>query len=1058
MTDYLHALPPGYRIEEYELVRVLGSGGFGITYLGYDHHLDKAVAIKEYLPNDLAVRTDNNSVLPKSTEDKTDYEWGLERFLSEAQTLARFDHRHIIKVYRFFRAHGTGYIVMEYAEGETLSDLLQRKGTLEEAELKRILFPILDGLQVVHDADFLHRDIKPKNIVIRDDGSPVLIDFGSARQAVAGKSRSVTAIVTPGYAPVEQYSSKGRQGTWTDVYALGAVCYRCLAGEAPEDAMERLREDPLIPATRRCRGKAGKVFLEAIDRAMRVDEGQRPQSIKEWREALAGYGKSSERAAKSEHRPEIRPAEGSTTTRTGMSRSSLALAFVIVVLLGASVWQGWQFYRGIPGNDTSESIAVEEQPTDTRAGSSADVVLGTQEGSEVGAVPETGHPVAEPVTLPPAEEEDELTRLLAAAEADLTARRLTTPAGNNAWEKYQRVLELSPANPEAMAGMERVIGSYLELFESALEQEAFDKASTYLSRIRDLHPDEPGLADGERRLAEARQAAESERQKAEARARQFAGEMVSIPGGTFRMGDLSGDGYSLEKPVHSVTVRPFKIGKYEVTFAQWDACVADGGCGGYRPDDEGWGRGNRPVIGVSPVYAESFIDWLNNKTGGNYRLPTEAEWEYAARASSTTEYSWGNDIGGNRANCDNDDCGDRWEYTAPVGSFAANAWGLHDMHGNVWEWVQDCMHVNYEGAPTDGSAWTSRCFEDDSVHMLRGGSWFSHAKHLRSANRFGYVPLELMNTLGFRLAEDEPGLADGERHLAEARQAAESDRQEAKARARQVAGEMVSIPGGTFRMGELSEDSRDNEKPVRSVTVPSFRLGKYEVTVGQFRRFVEATGYRTDAERNAGDKQGCAIYIHTGERWKYTAGTSWRNPGFPVRDNHPVVCVSWNDVQAFVKWLNSKTDGKFRLPSEAEWEYAARARSTTKYHFGNDESQLCQYANHADSSTDFWWKNESCSDGVGKRPAEVGRYQPNGFGLHDMYGNVWEWVQDCWNDNYKGAPTDGSAWTSGDCGRRVLRGGSWFNDTRRLRSATRGWLDHTHRDYNAFGFRLAQDN
>ena len=126
MTDYLHALPSGYRVEEYELVRILGSGGFGITYLGYDHNLDKAVAIKEYLPNDLAVRAANHSVLPKSTQDQADYEWGLERFLNEAQTLARFDHRHIIKIHRFFRAHGTGYSVMEYAEGETLSDLLQR--------------------------------------------------------------------------------------------------------------------------------------------------------------------------------------------------------------------------------------------------------------------------------------------------------------------------------------------------------------------------------------------------------------------------------------------------------------------------------------------------------------------------------------------------------------------------------------------------------------------------------------------------------------------------------------------------------------------------------------------------------------------------------------------------------------------------------------------------------------------------------------------------------------------------------------------------------------------
>ena len=286
MTDYLHALPPGYRIQEYELVRVLGSGGFGITYLGYDHNLDKAVAIKEYLPNDLAVRADNNSVLPKSTQDKADYEWGLERFLNEAQTLARFDHRHIIKIHRFFRVHGTGYIVMEYAEGETLSALLQRKGTLTEAELKQILFPILDGLEAVHRADFLHRDIKPGNIVIRDDGSPVLIDFGSARQAVVSKSRSVTAIVTPGYAPIEQYSTKGHQGPWTDIYGLGAVCYRCLTGAQPDDATQRLRKDPLVPAAQRCEGKASASLLRAIDEALRVDEGERPKSIKVWRSEL----------------------------------------------------------------------------------------------------------------------------------------------------------------------------------------------------------------------------------------------------------------------------------------------------------------------------------------------------------------------------------------------------------------------------------------------------------------------------------------------------------------------------------------------------------------------------------------------------------------------------------------------------------------------------------------------------------------------------------------------------------------------------------------------------
>ena len=283
----LNALPQGHRLQEYELVRVLGFGGFGMTYLSFDHNLDKAVAIKEYLPSDIATRTGDNSVVPQASQFRGDFEWGLERFLDEARALARFDHRHIIKVHRFFEAHGTAYIVMEYAEGETLSAFLERKGTLKESELIAILYPILDGLEVVHGADFLHRDIKPGNIIIRDeDNSPVLLDFGSARQAVGVRSRSVTSIITPGYAPIEQYSSRGNQGPWSDIYALGGVCYRALTGEVPEDATERMRDDPLIPVSERCAGQASAEFLSAIDWALAVDEGDRPQGITEWRERL----------------------------------------------------------------------------------------------------------------------------------------------------------------------------------------------------------------------------------------------------------------------------------------------------------------------------------------------------------------------------------------------------------------------------------------------------------------------------------------------------------------------------------------------------------------------------------------------------------------------------------------------------------------------------------------------------------------------------------------------------------------------------------------------------
>ena len=293
MAEHFHALATGQRIEDYEIRDVLGEGGFGLTYLAHDMKLEKPVAIKEYLPADLAVRKGDNSVIPKSSGSESDFTWGLQRFLDEARVLARFDHKNIVRVHRFFEAHGTAYIVMEYVDGETLSSLLQREHTLSCQRLLSILDPLLSGLEIVHKGDVLHRDIKPGNIIVRDSGVPVLIDFGAARQAVGARSRSVTAIVTPGYAPIEQYSTRGRQGPWTDIYALGAICYRAMTGETPIDAPERVRRDPLVPLSKQSipEGYPG-FFPGAVDRALSVDEEERPGSIGEWRDMLEGRGEA----------------------------------------------------------------------------------------------------------------------------------------------------------------------------------------------------------------------------------------------------------------------------------------------------------------------------------------------------------------------------------------------------------------------------------------------------------------------------------------------------------------------------------------------------------------------------------------------------------------------------------------------------------------------------------------------------------------------------------------------------------------------------------------------
>ena len=279
-VENLIALPPGYRLGEYRIERYLGSGGFGITYSAIDENLNHRVAIKEYLPKSLAMRDANDRVTVATAEDEADFRWGLDRFLDEARALAHFDHPNIVGVKRFIEAHGTGYIVMEFVDGEPLSERLKRKPTLTEAEIREHVLPLAAGLAEIHAAGLLHRDIKPSNIVVRADGVPVLIDFGSARVAVGARSQSLTAVVTPGYAPLEQYSSSiGDQGPTTDIYALGAVLYRCVTGKTPWDATERALEDPLTPVAEAADGAYREGLLTAIDAALAIRADERPRDI-----------------------------------------------------------------------------------------------------------------------------------------------------------------------------------------------------------------------------------------------------------------------------------------------------------------------------------------------------------------------------------------------------------------------------------------------------------------------------------------------------------------------------------------------------------------------------------------------------------------------------------------------------------------------------------------------------------------------------------------------------------------------------------------------------------
>jgi serine/threonine protein kinase len=285
----LLALPEGTElVGDYQIKRVLGAGGFGITYLAEEIALGRLVTIKEYFPADFAARVGTINASPRSEGCAEDFKWGLDRFISEAKTLARFVHPNIVGVYRYFLANDTGYMVIAFEEGGSFKSWLGRlKRAPRQAELDRILTPLLDALEFVHKANFLHRDIAPDNIIIRTDGSPVLIDFGSARGEMISHSRTVSALVKPGYSPYEQYATTAsKQGPWTDIYALGATLYHAITGKRPPDSPSRMVADDYMTAREAALSSYRVSFLTAIDKALNLELTERPQSIAAWRGML----------------------------------------------------------------------------------------------------------------------------------------------------------------------------------------------------------------------------------------------------------------------------------------------------------------------------------------------------------------------------------------------------------------------------------------------------------------------------------------------------------------------------------------------------------------------------------------------------------------------------------------------------------------------------------------------------------------------------------------------------------------------------------------------------
>ena len=515
MNDQSHSveLQSGYKMHWYRVESVLGQGAFGITYLAHDVNLDRQVAIKEYLPDQFSVRDSDLTVRPTSDAHKEDFEWGLKRFISEAKILTKFEHPNLVRVFNVFEMNGTAYMVMNYEVGKSLQQILKNRKTLNETEIRKMLSPLLSGLEVMHGKGFVHRDIKPGNIFIRRDGSPVLLDFGSARQTrtergkeMSEEQQTVTTLVSPGYAPIEQYGSNSkRQGPWTDIYGLGATLYKTVTGKMPLAAVDRSetiihdKKDCYLPVSNIAKDRYTARFLAAIDHAMAFKADERPQNVVEWRvefgiqeddiptmpvpdiQAIANEAVTV-KLDQAQDAATIKITSGSedetekidSAVITGVSKPIylqtkwLATAVIIVVFITF----------GIIKLSSEKQSAIEKEDEITPI---------------VQTLPESEQPVVEEVPGPEEsttltlEEQAKVEKLLALAKEDIAGLRLTSPNNNNALNKYLSILMIDEGNTEAIEGIQSISDKYISLAYGAMKSNNLAKADVYIEKAKTIY-------------------------------------------------------------------------------------------------------------------------------------------------------------------------------------------------------------------------------------------------------------------------------------------------------------------------------------------------------------------------------------------------------------------------------------------------------------------------------------------------------------------------------------------------------------------------------------------
>ncbi len=573
-------------------------------------------------------------------------------------------------------------------------------------------------------------------------------------------------------------------------------------------------------------------------------------------------------------------------------------------------------------------------------------------------------------------------------------------------------------------------------------------------------------------------------------------QLAYVPAGDFLMGaaDADKDALDHERPQHRVRItRPFYLGTTPVTVGQFRAFVKDSG---YKTDAEvgkatAWkyitaagkieaGKPEHnwqntglplgddfPVLNVTYNDALGFCRWLSASEGKTYRLPTEAEWEYACRAGTTTRWWSGDDEDaletaahlafyspkkyGQASGPKTRD--DAYLFMAPVAKYRPNPWGLYDLHGNVWQWCSDWYAPDYyKASPAEDPQGP----KGGETRVVRGGNWSRGPFHCRSSHRYDIAPDSCSLWIGFRVVL--------ETSASKAPPPPNRGEEEAKTFRNGLGQPLVLIKPGEFQMGSPESDpyAIDDEKPQHRVRLTRpFYAATTTVTVGQFRAFVKDSGYKTDAEANGGPWRSV---LPGGKLEKGTPGHSWQNTGLELTDEHPVVNVSYSDAVAFCKWLSRKEERTYRLPTEAEWEYMCRAGTTTRWNNGDDEDNVAEVVANLGvgySSPEGFRRqarqNARKTQGLGYLLlAPVGQFQANAWGLYDVHGNVWQWCSDVYAaEYYSNSPAEDPTGPAAG-GLRVVRGGSWSGTPAQCRSANRHGLDPRSASL-WLGFRVVSD-